>query len=161
MFLAIEAKKRSLERSANNRNIWRNLSHRFPHPYTEADAGSWLGRIAASERPTQWAIEVDGDAVGGIGVEIGEGIHVQSGLFGYWLAEPHWGRGIATAAVRVCTDHVFAVLALERLEASVFAWNPASMRVLEKCGFAREGVLRRSAFKDGRLIDTVLYARLR
>ena len=49
---------------------------------------------------------------------------------------------------------------LVRIDAAVFAWNPASMRVLEKCGFVREGVLRRSIFKDGQLIDSVLYARI-
>lgn len=155
------ADKPSLVRSANNRKIWRNLTHRFPHPYTEADADVWLAQIAQSQPPTHWAIEVDGEAVGGIGVEIGEGVYAQSAHFGYWLAEPCWGRGITTAAARACLDHVFATLPLVRLEAPVFEWNPASMRVLEKCGFAREGVLRRSAFKDGRLIDTVLYARIR
>jgi ribosomal-protein-alanine N-acetyltransferase len=45
-----------------------------------------------------------------------------------------------------------------RLEASVFAWNPASMRVLEKCGFEREGISQASVFKDGQLIDRVVYA---
>ncbi len=70
-----------------------------------------------------------------------EGIYGKTALFGYWLAEPFWGRGIMTAAAHACVDHVFADLPVVRLEAPVFAWNPASMRVLEKCGFAREGVL--------------------
>lgn len=155
------ADKPSLIRSANNRNIWRNLTHQFPHPYSEADADLWLAQIAAAGEPTHWAIEVDGEAVGAIGVDPGEGIYERNAHLGYWLAEPHWGRGIMSAAVRVCADHLFAHLQLVRLEAPVFEWNPASMRVLEKCGFAREGVLRRSAFKDGQLIDVVLYARLR
>ena len=58
-------------------------------------------------------------------------------------------------------SYAFSSLPLARLEAPVFAWNPASMRVLEKSGFAKEGVLRQSVFKDGELIDSVLYARLR
>ena len=101
------------------------------------------------------------DPLVGIGVEPGEGIYARSGLFGYWLGEPNWGRGIMTAAARACADHVLASLEVVRLEAPVFEWNPASMRVLEKCGFVREGVLRRGAFKDGQLIDVVLYARVR
>ena len=50
---------------------------------------------------------------------------------------------------------------LVRLEAPVFEWNPASMRVLEKCGFQREGIRRKGIFKDGQVIDAVMYARLR
>lgn len=68
---------------------------------------------------------------------------------------------IITAAVRATSDHVLAHFDVIRLEAPVFEWNPASMRVLEKCGFVREGVLRRSVLKDGQVIDAVLYARLR
>jgi [ribosomal protein S5]-alanine N-acetyltransferase len=68
--------------------------------------------------------------------------------------------GIMTAAVRATSDHVFAHFNVVRLEAPVFEWNAASMRVLEKCGFVREGVLRSSVFKDGQLIDSVLYARI-
>jgi len=153
--------KNSLVRSANNRNIWRNLTHKFPHPYSEADADHWLSQVAALPGPTHWAIEVDGAAVGGIGVELGEGIFVGTGHFGYWLDERYWNRGIATAAARACADHAFATFELNRLDALVFEWNPSSMRVLEKCGFVREGVLRRSLFKDGQLIDAVLYARVR
>jgi [ribosomal protein S5]-alanine N-acetyltransferase len=151
----------SLVRFANNRNVWRNLTHRFPHPYTDADADSWLASLGKKSRSTHWAIEVGGKVAGGIGVELGEGVHARSGRLGYWLGQPYWGRGIMTAAVRATSDHVFASFGLARLEASVFEWNPASMRVLEKCGFVREGVLKRSVLKDGQLIDAVLYARIR
>ena len=153
--------KPSLLRHANNRNVWRNLSHRFPHPYTDADADSWFGLVRNSPDALRWAIDVAGEAVGGIGVEPGEGIYAKSGRFGYWLGESFWGRGIMTAAVRQTTDYIFTHLDLVRLEAPVFEWNPASMRVLEKCGFVRESVQRRSVFKDGQLIDAVMYARVR
>jgi RimJ/RimL family protein N-acetyltransferase len=151
----------SLLRVADNRNIWRNLTHRFPHPYTEADADLWFALLGTMAQPTHWAIEVEDQAVGGIGVDIGTGVHAKSGQFGYWLAEPYWGRGIMTAAVRATSDHVLVHLDIVRLEAPVFEWNPASMRVLEKCGFIREGLLRRSVLKDGQIIDAVLYARVR
>jgi len=151
----------ALARAANDRSVWRNLTHRFPHPYTEADADRWFALLARMPEPTHWAIEVAGEAAGGIGVELGEGVYAKSAHFGYWLARRHWGRGIMTAAVRAVSDYVLARLDVVRLEAPVFAWNPASMRVLEKCGFVREGVLRQSVFKDGELIDAVLYARVR
>jgi [ribosomal protein S5]-alanine N-acetyltransferase len=153
--------KQALLRFANNLEIWRNLTHRFPHPYTAADADAWLSHLAQKTPATAWAIEVDGLAVGGIGMDPGEGVYAKSARFGYWLGEPYWGRGIMTAAVRGTVNHIFGHFDLVRLEAPVFEWNPASMRVLEKCGFVREGVMRRSVEKDGEIIDAVLYARLR
>jgi len=153
-----QSDKDALVRFANNRNVWRNLTHKFPHPYTAADADWWLTFVAQMPEPTHWAVEVDGLCVGGIGVTRGDGTFVKSGLFGYWLAEPYWGRGIMSTAVKPVSRHVMSHFGLARLEAPVFAWNPASMRVLEKSGFVREGVLRASVFKDGRLIDSVLYA---
>ena len=112
--------KASLVQFANNRNVWRNLAHRFPHPYTEADADSWLSLVANMNPPTRWTLEVEGKAVGGIGVIVGEGIYAKSGHFGYWLAEPYWGRGIMTAAARATVEHVFSCFDLVRLEAPVF-----------------------------------------
>lgn len=153
--------KESLLRHADNRNVWRNLSHRFPHPYTGADAEAWFAFLDGNDPRTHWAIEVEGAAVGGIGVIIGEGIYAQSGHFGYWLGQSCWGRSIATAAAGVMAEYIFSNFDLVRLEAPVFQWNPASMRVLEKCGFTREGILRKAALKDGQQVDCVLYARVR
>jgi RimJ/RimL family protein N-acetyltransferase len=153
--------KDSLLAHANNRNVWINLAHRFPHPYTAADADAWFELLARTPSPTHWALEVDGAAVGGIGIDRGEGIWSKSAQFGYWLGEPFWGRGIVSAAVRATVEHVFATTDLVRLESPVFAWNPASMRVLEKCGFVREGVARNGVFKDGQLVDAVMFARLK
>jgi RimJ/RimL family protein N-acetyltransferase len=150
--------KDALVRFANNRNVWRNLTDKFPHPYTAADADWWLTFVAQMAEPTHWAVEVDCLCVGGIGFTRGDGIFVKSGRFGYWLGEPYWGRGIMSVAVKSVSCHVMSNFGLARLEAPVFAWNPTSMRILEKSGFVREGVLRASAFKDGRLIDSVLYA---
>jgi [ribosomal protein S5]-alanine N-acetyltransferase len=151
----------ALLRLADDRRVWRNLTHRFPHPYTGADADFWLDLQQRSTPATNWAIDLDGAAVGGVGVKPGEGVFAKNGEFGYWLGQPYWGRGLMTAVVRVVVEHIFATTELQRLESPVFEWNPASMRVLEKCGFEREAVLRRSVFKDGQLIDAVLYARLR
>ena len=155
------ADKPSLLRLADNRNVARNLAHRFPHPYTEADADAWFVLLANKPQPTAWAIDVGGQAVGGIGIDIGEGIYAKTARFGYWLGEPLWGQGIMTAAVRATADFVLDHFDLVRLEAPVFEWNPASMRVLEKCGFVREGVQRKGVYKEGRIIDAVIYARVR
>lgn len=152
------ADKSALLRHANNRKVWRNLTELFPHPYTEADAEFWFS-IAGKPGPSvHLAIEFDGEAVGGIGIIAGAGVERCTGRFGYWLGELHWGKGLATASARALVGHALTGLAFMRLEASVFEWNPASMRVLEKVGFVREGILRRSVWKDGQLIDSVIYA---
>lgn len=154
------ADKADLVRHANNRRVWRNMTHTFPHPYTEDDAELWL-RIAADPGASlQLAIAVDGGAVGGIGAIAGEGIYRGTAQFGYWLGEPYWGRGIATAAARALAARIAERGLFNRLEAQVFEWNHASMRVLEKAGFTRDALLRCAATKDGQLIDTVLYARV-
>lgn len=152
--------KASLVRHANNRNVWRNLTDRFPHPYTEADAEGWFGLLEAMPEPSHWAIEVAGEAVGGVGCILGKGMYARSAQFGYWLGEPYWGRGIMTAAVSRVAPHAMERFNLVRLQSPVFAWNPASMRVLEKCGFTREARLKSSVLKDGQLIDELIYARV-
>lgn len=154
------ADKEALVAQANNRKVWRNMTHTFPHPYTPEDADLWLA-IGANPGPSlQLAIEVDGGVAGGIGAIAGEGIFQATAQFGYWLGEIHWGRGIASAAARALADHIGAEGLFARLEAHVFEWNAPSMRVLEKAGFGKEAVLRCAATKDGRLIDTVLYSRV-
>lgn len=150
--------KASLVRAANNRSIWRNMTDMFPHPYGEPEADAWFALLAGMSEPTHWAIDIDGQAVGGVGLELGEGVFSHSANFGYWLAEPFWGRGVATAAVQMVAPLAISRFGLSRLEAGVFAWNPASMRVLEKSGFVREGVSRASVYKDGEVIDRVIYA---
>ncbi|MGH8242316.1 MAG: GNAT family N-acetyltransferase [Steroidobacteraceae bacterium] len=155
-----ESDRESLVRHANNRKVWRNLKDRFPHPYTDADARAWLELAATRPEATDWAIEVGGEAAGGVGLVPLTDVHSRTAHIGYWLGEAHWGRGIMSQVIAAVSERALATRGIRRLEAPVFAWNPASMRVLEKCGFMREGVMRNSVFKDGQLIDSVLYARL-
>lgn len=154
----VPADKASLIANANNRNVWRNLADVFPHPYTDADADAWLRIANSPDRSIKLAIDLNGVAIGGIGARAGDGIFVRTAHFGYWLGEPYWGRGIVTAASRALLDYLKADARFVRLEAPVFEWNPASMRVLEKLGFERVAVLRKSVTKDGQLIDSVLYS---
>lgn len=154
------ADKASLIANANNHRVWRNLADVFPHPYTEADADFWIGFANSPSRSINFAIEFEGVAVGGVGARAGEGIFVRTAQFGYWLGEPYWGRGIMTAAAGAMLEHLRQDARFARLEAPVFEWNPASMRVLDKLGFVREAVKRSSVTKDGHLIDSVLYTYL-
>lgn len=154
------ADKASLVEHANNRNVWRNLADVFPHPYTDADAEAWFQIATRPGRSIHLAIELDGAAVGSISARTGEGIFVRTGHFGYWLGEQHWGKGVMTAAGLAFLQYLKADARFARLESPVFEWNPSSMRVLEKLGFERVAVLRKSVTKDGQLIDSVLYSYL-
>ena len=148
----------SLVRHANNYEIWRRLRDLFPHPYTNADAEQWISFVQHQDSQTHFAIEVHGEAAGGIGLQLGSDIERRSAEIGYWLGEAFWGRGIATAAVGVLTRYGFEALNLTRIFAIPFASSSASIRVLEKCGYICEGTMRRSAIKEGVVIDQVLYA---
>ena len=151
----------ALAKCGNNRAVWRNIWDRHPYPYRLADAEEWI-RFAREQDPeTIFAIADANEAIGCIGVLRQEDVARLSAEVGYWLGEPHWGRGIATQALCSLTDYAFAEFGLVRLFATVMEWNPASARVLEKAGYQYEGLLRKSAVKDGEIIDQWLYAVVR
>jgi len=103
-------------------------------------------------------MEVDGEAAGGIGIELPTDVERVSAEIGYWLGESVWGRGIVTEALQAVTAQAFQQFDLTRIYALPFADNRASVRVLEKAGYMLEGHLRRSAIKDGTIRDQLLYA---
>jgi RimJ/RimL family protein N-acetyltransferase len=147
---------------ANDRRIARNLRDAFPHPYTLDDAHTFLAAAAARVPDSFLAIEVAGEVAGGIGYTMRSDVERIGAEVGYWLGVRFWGRGIATSAVRALSRHVFDVHSdLQRLYALPFSWNPASARVLEKAGYRKEGTLRRSAIKEGQVLDQWMYALLR
>jgi RimJ/RimL family protein N-acetyltransferase len=148
----------SLARHANNRNVSVNLRDRFPHPYTREVAQAFIRSARERVPETAFAIAVGGEAVGGIGFVLQEDIERVSAEIGYWLAETLWGRGIASEAVRAMTAFAIEQHGLTRIYARVAPWNAASVRVLEKCGYLLEANLRRSAIKNGTIIDQLQYA---
>lgn len=151
----------SLAIHANNRAIWKNLRDRMPHPYSLSDARAWIARVEHEEPRTSFVIDINGEAVGGISLVLGSDIERCSAEVGYWLGETYWGRGIITSALRRICAYAFEDLLLERVFATPIVWNPASVRVLEKAGFEREGLMRRAGIKDGVVVDMALYARIR
>jgi RimJ/RimL family protein N-acetyltransferase len=149
---------RALAAHANDREVWLNLRDRFPHPYALADAEAYIESTIARPVQTSFGIVVDGVVGGNISLHPGRDIERISAELGYWLGRPFWGRGIITDAVQAVTRYAFEELKLRRVFAVPFARNVASARVLEKCGFEHEGLMRRSAIKDGRILDQHLYA---
>jgi ribosomal-protein-alanine N-acetyltransferase len=148
----------SLVRHANNYKIWRNLRDSFPHPYTPTDAQQWISFAQQKSPQTLFAVEVGGEAIGSVGLFPKSDIERLSAEIGYWIGEAIWGKGIATAAVRTLSSYGFRELGLTRIYAVPLDSNPASIRVLEKAGYVREGMMRRSAIKEGIILDQVLYA---
>jgi [ribosomal protein S5]-alanine N-acetyltransferase len=148
----------SLVEQANNRRIWINLRDAFPHPYTRQDGRAYLRCVRSASPETTFAIAVEGAAVGSIGFVLRTDVERVSAEIGYWLGEAFWGRGIATEALAAITRHAIDAHALTRVYALPFARNAASCRVLEKAGYVIEGRLRRSAVKDGVVVDQLQYA---
>jgi len=143
---------------ANNRKVWSNLRDLFPHPYKISDARKFIRLSLADEHETRFAIVVDGKAVGAIGLGLHGDVERVSAEIGYWLGEPFWGRGIMTEVVQAVTRFAVKQYRLTRIYAVPFEWNLASFRVLEKSGYRLEGRMQRSAIKEGKIVDQLLYA---
>ena len=158
--------KAALIRYLNDPVLYANTL-KVPNPYTALHAEEWLLRVEAEkEAPggiANWSIRhVEAGLIGGIGAFLKAGLDGHLDEIGYWLAEPFRGRGIMTEVVQCYTQWLFDTRpALVRIEAGVFAHNPASARVLEKAGFVREGFSRLLHRKNGVYIDAVLMAKLR
>jgi len=152
-----------LVRAINNQKVLDNLRDEIPCPYTLGDAEAFIRGMLGAEKDAlyAWAITVDGVAAGSIGVFRKANIHRRTAEMGYYVAEAHWGRGIATFAVRAVCDWVFENTDILRIYAEPFARNEASCRVLEKAGFSLEGLMRKNAEKNGEVLDMKLYARIR
>lgn len=148
----------SITKYADNRKIWLNLRDGFPNPYRINDAEIFIARVNEANPRTAFAIATESEAIGSIGLVLGKDVHRFTAEMGYWLAEPFWGKGIMTNAVRSLTDWAFHELKLHRIFAEPYATNPASHKVLEKAGFIREGILRSSVFKDRKILDQFLYS---
>ncbi len=148
----------SLVAHANNHRVWVNMRDRFPHPYSEANGEAFVHLARDMTPEAFFAIAVGDQAVGGIGFVLHDDVERVSAEVGYWLGEPFWGRGIVTEALRAVTAYAITTHGLTRLYALPFAHNAASCRVLEKAGYGLEARLRRSAIKEGQIVDQMQYS---
>lgn len=148
----------SLVKYANNHNISRFLTNQFPYPYTEENGKAFI-EFALRESPTRiMAIAVDAEAVGGIGVHPQKDVYSKNAEMGYWLAQPLWGNGIMTRAIKQMVDYCFANFEVNRIFARPFGNNPASQKALEKAGFTLEARFEKTFFKHGEYLDELVYA---
>jgi RimJ/RimL family protein N-acetyltransferase len=127
---------KAIARLANDRRVAQNTS-RLPHPYTVSDAEFFVGYVAQQPRDTNFVITYGGDVLGTVGIDLG---NPDVPEVGYWLGVPYWGQGYATEAARAVIDFAFEEFGSNELRAGARVVNPASRRVLEKCGFQWTGV---------------------
>ena len=152
--------KADLAENLSNKHVLDNLRDGLPYPYTENDAEDFIRAMLSADpdKTFAFAIVLDDKVIGSIGVFRGENIHFQTAEMGYYIGEKHWGRGYMTEAVKMACDYVFENTDIIRIYAEPFAYNTASCRVLEKAGFACEGILKSNAYKNGNIVDMKMYA---
>ncbi|MBI2542312.1 GNAT family N-acetyltransferase [Candidatus Woesearchaeota archaeon] len=150
----------SLIRNINDRHVYRNTCS-IPYPYTRKDALEFIKSNKlpdAGKKMINFAIDVGGEAIGGIGFRE---IKIHRAEIGYWLGRKYWNRGIMSEALRLATDFGFKKLRLRRVYAIVFCRNMASARILKKNNYKLEGVMKKYTLKDGKLIDVMIFAKIK
>jgi ribosomal-protein-alanine N-acetyltransferase len=151
----------SLQKHADNFNVSKYLTDRFPYPYTMEKAVEWVESKLSQEPLINFAIIADDKVIGGIGIEFRGDVYRKAPLLGYWLGEPFWGSGIMTEAVKLITAYAFNNLDIICIHATVLGNNPNSMHVLEKVGYVKQGVLKQCVIKNDEVLDEHVYAAYR
>ena len=148
----------SLVKFANNQKIAKNMTDRFPHPYFKENGKIFI-ESAMNDFPFNiLAIDIAGEAAGSIGLHMQSDIQCKNAELGYWLAEPYWGKGIITRAVKQMVEYGFKTWEINRIFARPFGTNTGSQKVLEKGGFKLEARFEKTFFKNGEYFDEMIYA---
>lgn len=157
----IDSDLAKLSEYANNEKVSVNLRDAFPKPYTLKDAENFKKMIDSQNPKTFFAIEYKGEYVGNISLSVGNDVYKKSAEIGYFIGEPFWNRGIATKAVCLITDWGFKNLDILRIHTGIFEFNKSSQRVLEKCGYIKEAVFKKSIYKNNEIYDEIRYAKIK
>lgn len=148
----------SLVAFANNAAIAKYMNDSLPHPYNEANGKAFI-EFAIKDNPIHiFAIDLDGKAIGGIGIHPKYDVEQKNAELGYWLAEPYWGKGIITKAIKEMVVFGFKTYDINRIFARPFGTNIGSQKVLEKAGFILEARFEKTFFKNGLFEDELIYA---
>lgn len=151
---------KDVAKHANNEKIASKLRDVFPYPYTYEDAEWYVKDCILNEGNNNItrAIVINGEAVGSIGVFVMDDVYKKSAEIGYWLGEDYWGKGIMSEAVNIIIKEAFDRFDIVRIHAEIFSNNSGSKRVLEKTGFKFEGRKEKSVYKNGEILDSLVYA---
>lgn len=152
-----------LAAAINNKKVQDNLRDGLPYPYSVEDAKEYIKAVLAADENSTYAfaITLGEKVIGSIGVFRNDNIHYRTAEMGYYIAEPYWGRGFGTSAVKQISSYILQYTDIVRIYAEPFANNQASCRILEKAGFQLEGILRKNAVKNGAMLDMCMYAMIK
>ena len=153
--------KSQLAKVINNKKIWDNVRNTLPFPYSEKDAVQFINMVLKDKTKHIYVILYDNILVGTIGLHEEGDVYANSAELGYVIDEAYWGKGIATKAVELITKIGLEEIKLRRIFAGVFEHNVGSMKVLEKNGYQKEGVLVKAVLKNDQLLDEHRYYLLR
>lgn len=150
-----------LVRHANNQKVSATLRDAFPYPYTLEDAKNWIALQEKLQTTNDFAILLNDEPIGGIGIIPKKDVYRKTIEIGYWLGEDFWNKGIATEAVKLILIYIDKHFDAVRIVAAIFSNNPASMKVLEKNGFCQEAVHKKSIFKNNQILDEHVWVRFK
>ena len=153
--------KYELARLANNKKIWDNVRDYFPFPYTESHAENFIMSVKSENPQVTFAIDYQRKLAGVIGLVPQNDVYKKTAEIGYWIGEEFWGKGIATTATKLITQYGLCQLDFARLHTGVFDYNIASMKVLKKCGYKKDGIFEKAVFKNGKLWDEHRYSKIK
>jgi len=145
---------------ANNKNIFDNVRDYLPFPYKESDAEEFIQSVQRENPQTTFAIEYEGKFCGVCGLMLQTDVYRKTAEIGYWIGEPFWNKGIVTTAVKLLTQYSFNRLNLVRIHTGVFEYNLASMKVLEKNGYEKDGIFKKSILKNGSIWNEHRYSKV-
>lgn len=137
----------ALAKYLNNKKIWDNCRDALPYPYTEKDAEQFISFVEGQSEQNNYCIEINHEAVGNVSFFRGTDVERYNAELGYWLAEPYWNLGIMTETIKLAVEDYLSHSDTVRIHAHVYENNLASMKVLEKAGFHKCGILRKACFK--------------
>jgi RimJ/RimL family protein N-acetyltransferase len=146
---------------ANNPKIAMYLKDSYPQPYTIHDARYWIEHNQKFNPPQNFAIEIDGKLAGTIGATRGKDELRTNMEMEFWVAQPLWGKGIATESVKIYSNYIFQKFDIQRIFAQVYDFNGPSMSVLEKAGFIAEAILKKAFVKNGVVGDIFQYVMIK
>jgi len=150
----------SFAQMRNNSNILDNGYDKTPNPFTKQDAIDFINIQLDQNPPQRFLIFYKNELAGEIGITIQDDVHRLCAEIGYFIAEPFWGKGLATEAIKLMTAYTFATFEIVRIVAGVFDFNKASMKALEKNGYYLESIRKKAVIKKGQIIDDYIWVKL-
>lgn len=145
----------------NNPNISQNGFDRTPNPYTVKDASELFEKHIGKLPAERFLIFEEDQLCGEIGIWLSEDIYRLNAELGYFIAEPFWGKGIATEAISLMTEYAFTNFNIIRIVAGVFEHNKASMKALEKNGYILESIHKKAVIKNDTILDDYIWVKLK